>query len=376
MLPSRFRRGATDPDLRFGQVAKHVVSRLYDPCWFTLSAWLGATNKSDALNGAMHTATAEDGVPELSAEDSQTIHSILSALKVLTGPEKAPKSRRRKQDQPKVVTASSIADKLRKKWKQYPDKQALITPVVSWWSSWRHLNHVDVRKEWSSPLSTTAIDRMVLSCHRTRSIPKIWEQIVARPEFYHILSAFHNVPSHREVEEQELGWEIHLPLNSNEIDEMRLPILKSPSSELERHRSLCRLGYDPLEPKIKGRRKGGQQKLVTSVALVSFSSAELATDPFKLGVTVAPHSMFHGYLATHFLARHMWPKHTEWPNLYEAMVAWQIQDVEAVDVLASKSPGLLESSQAVHLWDSALRGWENLAVRLSSLSSTFTLYNR
>lgn len=299
---------------------------------------------------------ANKGVVEPTPEERDAVIATLRGLRPVTGPQriKNPKSLEHLIDA--VLADPSYTG---------PPRDDVVRAVQRWWLKWRTLGHPDVRTEWPGPLSNEAISRMATSYNRTSSSPTplIWNRIKSRPEFQNIVHIFQNVPHHRLVPENSLGWVIDLPWEGNQLKNLQLAKVDLYSALVKSFRATCVQGYMPVPLKIKGRR-GGQQRVVTSVG--QLTNTVPGSDPFGISISVPPHMTFYAYISTHFFIPTMWPTYTDWPSLKAAILAWQQQDLDALDTMLEADPELGGPVRALYVWNTLLCGWESLAVRVAA----------
>ncbi|KAG8901289.1 hypothetical protein FRC00_008031 [Tulasnella sp. 408] len=337
------------------ELTRYIIKALYEPCWVSLSAWLGGAGAvSDALNGVMKPEAANEGVNEANKDTLKVVQEALKALKPVTGPE-IKTSRSKKAEE-------LINDLLRgPKFSRLEDRK-MVEDVLKWWKRWTHLGHVDLRKEWASPMNAAVIERMAHSFHRTTSSPTIWNRILDRPEFETIFCIFKDVPKHRGDPEELLGWGVGLPWAAEDREPLRRSEFVLNCRGVDDHREICLRGYSPLELKVKGRR-GGQPAVITSVDHLPSSRTPPTSDPFGIGIPVPPNMTFWAYLNAYCFLPNMWPTYTSWPQLKAAMDAWQKRDLEVLELILDTCPELLScEDKAWCLWLQATRGWQGLAI--------------
>lgn len=310
---------------------------------------------------------ANEGVDK--ASEDAAVAATLKALKQLTGPPPKTKAPGNAKD--------VVAHVLKDAKFAGPKDQKTIKDVLDWWNRWTQLGHIDLRKDWSSPMNADVLQRMAVSFHRTTSSPAIWERLSQRPEFKTVFCLFRDVPNHRNVPEELLGWGVELPWEAEVQDDLARGQFDLTSDRVEAHRSICLRGYDPLEPKVKGRR-GGQQKVVTSVDQLPDLTTFLRSDPFGIGIPVAPNMTFWAYMNAYYFIPKMWPTYTSWPQLQAAMEAWQKHDLDVLELIFETTPEVFSSKQkAEKFWHQMINGWQGLAVRIAlSFSVLYVLCDR
>ncbi|KAG8965404.1 hypothetical protein FRC00_003668 [Tulasnella sp. 408] len=351
MPSSPFVHRACDSQAIAWQLTRYIIRGLYEPAWVSLSAWLADRKLSDPLNGEMKDRATLGVAASYTADEMDAVRAFFDSLPELTGPRAG------------NIESKKAADLAEEAIKQHQGERQAIEDALEWWEEWTRLRHVDLRGDWPAPLSSDATSRIATSFQRTKSEPGIWEQVYTRPEFATIFSIFQHIPNHRQSEEQLLGWAFPLPWDSDTQATLGRSSFDLDTALVHSHRSLCVLGYDPLERKVKGR-KGGPPKVVTSLDNLPQSKVAQSTDPFGVGIPVERRSHFWGYMQATFFSLDKWPTYTDWPQLKAAMDRWQQMDLEWLERVMEDSPQMLApggDGKGNELWRMLTLGWEALA---------------